>query len=72
MNKGLTMRAGQMHGQKYMHKLLDLILTEQLDPSLLLPITTARTSALQDFQQKEDNCVKVVLKPKQAEVRGER
>jgi len=74
MNKGLTMRAGQMHGQKYMHKLLDLILNEQLDPSLLLPITTARTSAprLQDFQQKEDNCVKVVLKPisKRQERRG--
>jgi threonine dehydrogenase-like Zn-dependent dehydrogenase len=66
MNKGLTMRAGQMHGQKYMHKLLDLILTEQLDPSFVvthqLPLEQA-PHAYKIFQQKEDNCIKVVLKP---------
>ncbi len=66
MNKGLTLRSGQMHGQKYMHKLLDLVLTGELDPSFVvthqLPLEQA-PHAYKIFQQKQDNCIKVVLKP---------
>ncbi len=65
-NKGLTFRMGQMHGQKYMHKLLDLILEEKLDPSQVvthqLPLDQA-AHGYEIFQQKKDNCIKVVLKP---------
>jgi threonine dehydrogenase-like Zn-dependent dehydrogenase len=65
-NKGLTLRMGQMHGQKYMHKLLQLIVEGKLDPSFVvshqLPLEQA-PHGYHIFQQKQDNCVKVVLKP---------
>jgi len=38
-NKGLTFRMGQMHGQKYMHKLLELVLNGELDPSFVVSHT---------------------------------
>jgi threonine dehydrogenase-like Zn-dependent dehydrogenase len=65
-NKGLTFRMGQMHGQKYMHLLLQMILDGKLDPAQVvthqLPLEQA-PHAYQIFQQKKDNCIKVVLKP---------
>lgn len=65
-NKGLTLRMGQMHGQKYMHKLLDLVLDGKLDPSQVvthqLPLEEA-AHGYKIFQQKQDKCIKVVLKP---------
>ncbi|BAY96925.1 alcohol dehydrogenase [Tolypothrix tenuis PCC 7101] len=66
INKGLTFRMGQMHGQKYMHLLLNLILDGKLDPSFVvthqLPLEQA-PYGYEIFQQKKDNCIKVVLKP---------
>lgn len=65
-NKALTFRMGQMHGQKYMHHLLNLILEGKLDPSFVvthtLPLDEA-PYAYHIFQQKQDNCIKVILKP---------
>ena len=65
-NKGLTFRMGQMHGQKYMNLLLQLILDGKLDPSFVvshqLPLEQAPLG-YHIFQQKKDNCIKVVLKP---------
>lgn len=65
-NKGLNLRMGQMHGQKYMGKLLQLILDQKLDPSFVithqLPLEQA-PHGYNIFQQKKDNCIKVVLKP---------
>jgi threonine dehydrogenase-like Zn-dependent dehydrogenase len=65
-NKGLTFRMGQMHGQKYMHLLLQLILDGKLDPSFVithkLPLEQA-PYGYDIFQQKKDNCIKVVLQP---------
>jgi threonine dehydrogenase-like Zn-dependent dehydrogenase len=65
-NKGLTFRMGQMHGQKYMHLLLDLILQGKFDPSKVvthrLPLEQAKYG-YEIFQQKKDNCIKVVLQP---------
>ncbi|MBD2358754.1 glutathione-dependent formaldehyde dehydrogenase [Tolypothrix sp. FACHB-123] len=66
INKGLTFRMGQMHGQKYMHLLLKMILDGKLDPSFVvthkLPLEQA-PYGYEIFQQKKDNCIKVVLKP---------
>ncbi|BAY22063.1 alcohol dehydrogenase [Calothrix sp. NIES-2100] len=66
INKGLTFRMGQMHGQKYMHLLLNMILDGKLDPSFVvthkLPLEQA-PHGYEIFQQKKDNCIKVVLKP---------
>ncbi|PSB63742.1 glutathione-dependent formaldehyde dehydrogenase [Chroococcidiopsis cubana CCALA 043] len=64
--KALTFRMGQMHGQKYMHLLLKMILEEKFDPSRVvthqLPLEQA-AHGYDIFQQKKDNCIKVVLKP---------
>jgi threonine dehydrogenase-like Zn-dependent dehydrogenase len=66
INKGLTFRMGQMHGQKYMHLLLKLVMDGKLDPSFVvthqLPLEQA-AHGYDIFQQKKDNCIKVVLKP---------
>ncbi|MBD2304560.1 glutathione-dependent formaldehyde dehydrogenase [Chroococcidiopsis sp. FACHB-1243] len=65
-NKALTFRMGQMHGQKYMHLLLKMILEEKFDPSRVvthqLPLEQA-AHGYDIFQQKKDNCIKVVLRP---------
>lgn len=65
-NKGLTMRMGQMHGQKYMNMLLERILNGQLDPSFVvthqLPLAEA-SYGYEIFKNKTDKCIKVVLKP---------
>lgn len=65
-NKGLTFRMGQMHGQKYLPKLLDHVLKGEVDPADVfthtLPLTEAK-QAYEMFKHKQDNCIKVLLKP---------
>ncbi|HYP19855.1 MAG TPA: zinc-dependent alcohol dehydrogenase [Chloroflexia bacterium] len=66
MNRGITMRMGQAPVQKYYHELLERILNGDIDPSFVathtLPLgETPRGYELMD--NKEDGCVKVVLKP---------
>ncbi len=66
MNKGLTMKAGQTHMQRYTGPLLDKVLSGEFDPSF---VVTHRLSlsegpgAYRMFRDKQDNCIKVVLKP---------
>jgi threonine dehydrogenase-like Zn-dependent dehydrogenase len=66
MNKGLTVKTGQTHVHKYMRPLLKRIENGDLDPSQIithrLPLDEA-PQAYETFRDKEDNCVKVVLKP---------
>lgn len=66
MNKALTMRGGQMHGQKYAPLLLELVQQERLDPSFLLthpmPLE-AGPAAYQMFNDKSDNCMRAVFLP---------
>jgi len=66
MNKGLTVRSAQQHGQKYLPKLLEHARKGELDPSFLV---THRFS-LEDsprgyemFKHKEDGCVRSVFVP---------
>lgn len=66
MNRGITMRMGQAPVQRYYKELLDRILDGQIDPSFVathtLPLSeTPKGYSLMD--NKEDGCVKVVLKP---------
>ncbi len=63
--KGLTLRMGQTHVQKYMLPLLDRVMNGEIDPSFI--VTHRRKleeapEAYREFKQKEDNCVKLVLK----------
>jgi threonine dehydrogenase-like Zn-dependent dehydrogenase len=65
-NKGLTLRMGQMHGQKYIPMLLDRVLAGEIDPSAVFTHTLPLEEAKQGyemFKHKKDNCVKVLLKP---------
>jgi threonine dehydrogenase-like Zn-dependent dehydrogenase len=66
MNKGLTLRAGQAHMQAYMKRLYDHVRQGDIDPSFVithrLPLDQA-PNAYEIFKHKEDDCIKVVLKP---------
>lgn len=63
--KGLTLKMGQTHTQKYMKPLLDRILADEIDPSFVI---THRVridegpEAYQMFHKNKDDCIKVVLK----------
>jgi threonine dehydrogenase-like Zn-dependent dehydrogenase len=66
MNKGLTMKAGQTHMQRYMKPLLEKVEAGVIDPSFVVthrvPLADA-PAAYKSFRDKEDGCIKVVLKP---------
>jgi threonine dehydrogenase-like Zn-dependent dehydrogenase len=66
MNKGLTMKTGQCHVQRYMKRLYEHVRNGNIDPSFVvthrLPLGEA-PNGYETFKHKEDNCVKVVLKP---------
>jgi threonine dehydrogenase-like Zn-dependent dehydrogenase len=66
MNKGLTIKMGQTHVQRYTKPLLEKIEAGEIDPSFIithrLPLEEA-PAAYKTFRDKEDGCIKVVLKP---------
>lgn len=66
VNKALTMKSGQTHVHKYLRPLMERIQQGDIDPSFLithtLPIEEA-PRAYRIFRDKEENCIKVVLKP---------
>ncbi|PSB06439.1 glutathione-dependent formaldehyde dehydrogenase [filamentous cyanobacterium CCP2] len=66
VNKALTVRMGQMFGQKYIPMLLDRVINGEVDPSKVfthqLPLNDAK-QAYEMFKHKQDNCIKVLLKP---------
>lgn len=63
--KGLTLKMGQTHMQKYMKPLLDLIQREEIDPSFVIShhITLDEApEAYAKWQRKEDGCTKFVIR----------
>ncbi|HTU63422.1 MAG TPA: zinc-binding dehydrogenase, partial [Polyangiales bacterium] len=66
MNKGLTVKTGQTHMHRYMKPLLAKIESGEIDPSFVvthrLPLADA-PRAYKTFRDKEDGCIKVVLRP---------
>jgi threonine dehydrogenase-like Zn-dependent dehydrogenase len=66
MNRSLTIRSGQAHVQRYMRPLLERIQRGEIDPSFVithrLPLDEA-PRAYRMFRDKQDDCLKVVLKP---------
>jgi threonine dehydrogenase-like Zn-dependent dehydrogenase len=68
VNRSLTVRSGQTHVQRYLHPLLERVQQGEIDPSFVithrLPIDEA-PQGYQMFVNKQDECVKVVLKPHQ-------
>lgn len=66
MNKSLTIRTGQTHVNRWTEDLLRRIEEGQIDPAFVI----THTAPLEDgpalyktFREKEDGCIKVVLKP---------
>ena len=66
MNKGITVKTGQTHVQRYTRPLLEKIESGAIDPSFIithrLKLADA-PAAYKTFRDKEDGCIKVVLKP---------
>jgi threonine dehydrogenase-like Zn-dependent dehydrogenase len=66
INRGLTFRMAQTPVQHYLPKLLDLIETGDIDPSVVIThhATLDRGPELyKTFRAKDDGCIKVVLRP---------
>lgn len=64
--KGLTLRMGQTHVHRYMRPLLDRIRNREIDPAFVITHRVSLEEAPQAyeiFKNKEDNCIKVVLRP---------
>lgn len=66
MNKGLTLKMGQTHMQRYLRPLLERIEKGEIDPSFII---THRLKlgdgpdAYKTFRDKKDDCIKVVMTP---------
>jgi threonine dehydrogenase-like Zn-dependent dehydrogenase len=65
-NKGLTLRMGQTHVQRYMPFLLESINRGEIDPSFVITHRIRlddAARAYEMFRAKRDDCIKVVMKP---------
>jgi threonine dehydrogenase-like Zn-dependent dehydrogenase len=66
MNKGLTLRSAQQHGQRYVPRLLDYIGRGELDPTFLITHDMSLEESpwgYELFKEKKDNCVRAVFRP---------
>jgi threonine dehydrogenase-like Zn-dependent dehydrogenase len=66
MNKGLTLRTGQTHVNRWTDDLLRRIQEGQIDPSFVITHTVPLDRGpemYKTFRDKKDNCIKVVMKP---------
>jgi threonine dehydrogenase-like Zn-dependent dehydrogenase len=66
MNRSLTMKTGQCHVQRYWKKLLKHIQDGDIDPTFVITHRMRLDDAptgFDIFTNKEDNCIKIVLKP---------
>ncbi|HET6469776.1 MAG TPA: zinc-binding dehydrogenase, partial [Geminicoccaceae bacterium] len=66
MNKGLTIRTGQTHVNRWTEDLLRRIEEGQIDPSFVITHTVGLEQGpemYRTFRDKDDGCIKVVLKP---------
>jgi len=65
-HKGLTLKMGQTHMMRYMSPLLEKVARDEIDPSFVITHRLRLDDAPQAyrmFRDKQDNCVKVVMKP---------
>jgi threonine dehydrogenase-like Zn-dependent dehydrogenase len=65
MNKGITFRMGQTHVPRYTKPLLEKIQSGAIDPSFVTHRVALADApaAYKTFRDKDDGCIKVVLKP---------
>jgi threonine dehydrogenase-like Zn-dependent dehydrogenase len=66
MNRSLTLKTGQTHVQRYMLPLLERVRKGEIDPSFVVTHRMSLSDAAEGyemFNNKEDGCIKIVLKP---------
>ncbi len=66
VNKALTIKSGQTHVHRYMRPLLERIENGEIDPSFIITHRIRLDEAAlgyEVFRNKEEECVKVVMKP---------
>jgi len=66
VNKAITIRTGQTHVPRYTEKLLGMVQEGVIDPSHIITHTEPLEKGpelYKKFRDKEDGCIKVVLKP---------
>ena len=66
MNKGLTVRTGQTHVNRWSDDLLQRIQEGEIDPSFVITHTVALEEGpemYKTFRDKQDGCIKVMLTP---------
>jgi threonine dehydrogenase-like Zn-dependent dehydrogenase len=66
VNKALTLKTGQTHVQRYMKPLLERIEKGEIDPSFVITHRMSLNDAPSGydiFTNKQDDCIKIVLKP---------
>jgi threonine dehydrogenase-like Zn-dependent dehydrogenase len=65
MNKGLTIKTGQTHAQRYLSPLLEKIRNGEIDPSFIVTHRLRLDDAALGYElfcNKEDECIKVVMR----------
>ncbi len=66
LNKGLTIRSAQQHGQRYVPRLLRHLAEGELQTSFLathrMPLEDA-VEGYRIFKEKEDGCLRAVFSP---------
>ncbi len=65
MNKGLTLRGGQVHAPRYMPRLLEMIRDGKIDPSYLVTHRfrlAQAPRAFELFRRKQDDCLRVFFR----------
>jgi threonine dehydrogenase-like Zn-dependent dehydrogenase len=66
INRGLTFRMAQTPVQRYLPKLLGRIVNGEIDPSFVITHTVPLERGpemYKTFRDKQDGCIKVVMKP---------
>lgn len=66
VNKGLTIKSGQTHVQRYMDELMAMVAEGKFDPSFIITHHLKLEDgpdAYDMFKEKKDGCIKVVMRP---------
>jgi threonine dehydrogenase-like Zn-dependent dehydrogenase len=66
MEKGLTLKTGQTHTQKYMTKLLEMVVERKIDPTFVISHRMALEDAAEGykmFKNQQDEVTKIVMRP---------
>ena len=72
--KGLTLKMGQTHMHKYLPLLLERVARGDIDPSFVITHRVGLDDApamYRTFREKEDHCIKVVMRPGMDSRRGD-